>query len=556
MVFRQEDFQQPSEQKEYVRITCIVGVVVLWCVYLPLTMYYGYKFFLNRNFQVLKKRYSYIACIEIILVIISFIFTGMVILADYFLNVYLRNIAYYTSILVQYCILYCWVWRFWLLFFDVKWLNESLNVEWKRLINPKIGKVNFFIDRRHDWGNKRWVLKRILIIVFIASAIVIGLRYKFDFAEIEDREWYGEIPYLIFFFTPFITLGIILWKIPNFDDNIFIVREMKAVTFVLFFIIFSWFMQEMVESTHENDENINIAVDAIFYIVIETCNFICILITTAYVMNKVKLLLNEQQQSIYLGNSVQNPQTALTDEMAEYIQLNDDLIELQVDKNKDDENEISLFQVLSHAKAFDLLVNHVAKEFSIECLLSYVEFIQFKQYMYNHLKLNYSIEEIKQKSLQLFEAIHDRKGSFSKTEIDVNIYNPNDINSLSFERIKFPSNVPRSHLIYEDDINFETNNFKDRSKYKIYKLYCKYVKVGCELEINVSHRTRNALSSMIDHLDIWMNDNKYQDLDSIFLMHIFDKSIVQMIDLLKSSFSRFRQSNQFAKLSKLVFVDA
>ena len=117
MTFTQEDFQLRSEQDEYVRILCICGIILLWLVYLPITLHFGRQFYQHRKSHVLRKRYSDIAVLEIILVIISFIFTGGVILADYLLNVYLRNITFYSGILIQYAILYCWTWRFWLLYF-------------------------------------------------------------------------------------------------------------------------------------------------------------------------------------------------------------------------------------------------------------------------------------------------------------------------------------------------------------------------------------------------------------------------------------------------------
>ena len=108
--------------------------------------------------------------------------------------------------------------------------------------------------------------------------------------------------------------------------------------------------------------------------------------------------------------------------------------------------------------------------------------------------------------------------------------------------------------MYEDDINFQSNKFQDRAKHKISKLYEKYIRVGSELEINISHRSRQALVQMIDDYDNWMNNNKYKDLDTVFLMHIFDKSLIQMINLLKASHIRFTHSKQFAKLSQFVFV--
>ena len=287
--------------------------------------------------------------------------------------------------------------------------------------------------------------------------------------------------------------------------------------------------------------------------------------------------------------------------MADYVQLNDQLLELQNaaitprntdlgDGKEDDEDcvgsLITLNQILSHPKAFDLFVHHVAKEFSIECLLSYVEFVQFKKFMYNHMKVLESENDIRQRSIELHNAIEERKGSLCKSEIEIDInyggtHNNNDNSnnnnnnngngrrithshdlhhqerSMGFQDVEFPSTVPKSAIVYKDNIDFESNNFKDKAKYKIYKLYCKYIRTGCDLEINISHRSRQVLVSMMDDYESWMTGNKYKNLNTIFLMHIFDKCIAQMRNLLTSSYMRFKHSNQFVKLAtQCVFVNS
>merc|ERR1712228_743 len=273
-------------------------------------------------------------------------------------------------------------------------------------------------------------------------------------------------------------------------------------------------------------------------------------------MDKVKLLLNEQRSSIYLRNLAGiNPDKPLSKEMANLVQLNDELLELQTTSDSV-QSDISLNQILCHSKAFDLFIHHIAKELSIECLLSYVEFIQFKKFMFAHLKVMRTESDIRQKSVELFECVQQRNASFGASEININVnYGKNPKKgSTSFESIEFPPNVPKSSIVYDDDVNFNGHKFEDRVKHKIYRLYVKYIRVGAGLEINISHRSRQALASMIDDYDNWMKHPKYQNLDTVFLMHIFDKSIVQMLNLMQSSFARFQDSKQFAKLSQFVFI--
>merc|ERR1712228_477595 len=248
-------------------------------------------------------------------------------------------------------------------------------------------------------------------------------------------------------------------------------------------------------------------------------------------MDKVKLLLNEQRSSIYLRNLAGiNPDKPLSKEMANLVQLNDELLELQTTSDSV-QSDISLNQILCHSKAFDLFIHHIAKKF-----------------MFAHLKVMRTESDIRQKRVELFESVQQRNASFGASEININVnYGKNPKKgSTSFESIEFPPNVPKSSIVYDDDVNFNGHKFEDRVKHKIYRLYVKYIRVGAGLEINISHRSRQALASMIDDYDNWMKHPKYQNLDTVFLMHIFDKSIVQMLNLMQSSFARFQDSKQFA----------
>ena len=133
-------------------------------------------------------------------------------------------------------------------------MNESLSVEWKRLIDPKLGAHNFFIDRRGTWGNLRWIGYRILCLIVISSLIVVGLRIRYDFTADIDHEIYGEIPYLIFLVVPFVFLVVILCKLPRFDDNVYSATEMRSVIGVLLFILVAFgaqvFCLKMMTSFH------------------------------------------------------------------------------------------------------------------------------------------------------------------------------------------------------------------------------------------------------------------------------------------------------------------
>lgn len=154
--------------------------------------------------------------------------------------------------------------------------------------------------------------------------------------------------------------------------------------------------------------------------------------------------------------------------------------------------------------------------------------------------------------------MRDRTGSLTKSEIAVDLHYGSDSRNedeRGFLELEFPANVPKSGIVFDEDLELSTNKFTDRSKHKVHKLYAKYIRSGSDLEINISGRSRNALSSMMDDYEEWMEHQKYRNLDAVFLMHIFDKCIDQMYDLLTASYRRFKHSPQFAKLARCVFVE-
>ena len=168
-------------------------------------------------------------------------------------------------------------------------------------------------------------------------------------------------------------------------------------------------------------------------------------------------------------------------------------------------NNIKLNQVLSQEKSLNLLMQHLAKEFSMECLLSLIEFLQWQEYILS--KYDWFVPEM------------------------------NNI-SIKYE-IVLPQSIPRSEIIFDN---------YDSDKMKAYKLFQKYVAVGSQYEINISSQTRVELIRKMGNLQEWLrNDN----IDDLYLFSLFNKCCVEMIRLLNGSFARFKQTTYVKKLYNL-----
>ena len=151
----------------------------------------------------------------------------------------------------------------------------------------------------------------------------------------------------------------------------------------------------------------------------------------------------------------------------------------------------------------------------MECLLSYIEFTQYQQYLINNF-----IDEL----------------------------NQNIVNKINI--VSFPSNVPISSIISTKQIN---DNPVSENKMKAFKLYKKYIECESEYEINISGEKRKKLDGIFGNVDNLIN--KYRNINNNDLLKCFNDSKETMKLLMLSSFHRFKQSDEFAQVQQIFRFD-
>ena len=223
----------------------------------------------------------------------------------------------------------------------------------------------------------------------------------------------------------------------------------------------------------------------------------------------------------------------------------------------------------------------------LHTMQTYTEFIQFQDYVFDHLSRMYSNdndnnnnEEQNSAQLKELEMMNDSNANDAKTQnnpkssilANSNLTLKNSIQTVEklksskdksinvaklegelisnrFE-IGFPSNIPLSSIIYDDD--FESGNWAindsekwlERAKIKSFHLYKKYVALGSEYEINVSYRTRKDLIDKMDNLALFIENEAINELQMFWM---FRQCCTEMIHLIHGSFGRFKSSDHFAK---------
>ena len=172
-----------------------------------------------------------------------------------------------------------------------------------------------------------------------------------------------------------------------------------------------------------------------------------------------------------------------------------------------------LYQVLQ-SKEIISFAHHLIYEFSLECLTSYIEFIQYKQLVMK----TFNMHSNSQKNTPNSEITH------VLSNLTEHILHPT-----------FCDDIPISLLINNIKKEYKIMNIKSL-KILAYNLYLKYIKLESEYEINISYLKRNYYITLMDNKTLWFNNDTINE-DSLFTL--FDDIILIMYDLMDGSFSRF-----------------
>ena len=158
---------------------------------------------------------------------------------------------------------------------------------------------------------------------------------------------------------------------------------------------------------------------------------------------------------------------------------------------------------------------------SMECLLSYVEFAQYRREVITNL-------------------------------IARQILNVNELKELPKLPFILPTTVPKSSIVYSRpfDPHDDMKDFKQQIKRKAFRLFHKYIAIGAEYEINISSKLRREYVNLMGNIDTFLLDSTTPKE----LLVIFDACCSEMIYILTDAFRRFTTTTQFLKLSDLIFV--
>ena len=314
-------------------------------------------------------------------------------------------------------------------------------------------------------------------------------------------------------------ISILRCKIPTFYDDLWIRQEMKYITHIF---IVSFMIYLITVGLLYYFPKYTPMIIAISLISSATCVTFISWINSYWVARHAEIwILSSNRYSVIINESkVVPPQSpgSRSNAFKENSHSNKIL------------NDVQLIAVLENDILFQAFLEHLNEEFSLECLLSLIEIIQFKQVIMQYIK--------------------DKD-------------NDNDIDFSHIKYIDFPSFVPKSEIVSSHISNFNGDRWKE-IKYRAYLLYIKYIENSHESEyqINISYELRSRFDNLMQTKNVWM-DEWVEDTESSSeileqqeehkedieykmraydLLNMFNSVSVDMIQLLEYSLNRYKNN--------------
>ena len=367
-------------------------------------------------------------------------------------------------------VIFCEICRLWLICYDINYLHSSLNNGWKSQINAKICSKNWWLKHRKTFGNYDYITRRFLIYGISSGLTILALYQIYGL-----QDWIALIDGVLYL-IPLIFLMFMYCKCPKITkDDFYFQLEFKTSMIFFIIVLVTYFISGGVA-----------VFDAFFAQIIQ------------WIVGFIAFSFVSILSTLYIPRLIRSQK-----------QWNDENLEM----NTIGAHTQHLEKIFAKQRKFEAFALHLNNEFSLECLLSFIEMIQFKQYFDQIYNGNVNDEII----------VEDLKVKFD-----------------------FGKEQLRSSIVFETvSVKFENNDTEKLRSFKViaHELYRKYINPGCELEVNISGISRSEYETLMHDKQEWVHN---VDISSDDLYALFDDICLEMYQLMDQSFERFRRSDEYS----------
>eukprot|EP01083_Nonionella_stella_P145194 454514_1 len=508
-------------KKLFVYAVCIFSMIAL-----PVMLYFKHVFFGHKHSVMIEKRHPDILHLQGMFTISFFAFVYPFMILDFIeldefasmqTLVSVSNRLLY-PLLGPTPLVYCIALRFWHIYYDLKYNSSQKNSEWKYHLDPYLVQNNFWLHHKQTIGSPPWT-RALLIKFLIITSICTVIPYQIGLIVGQPTYLFiGHACQLLFAATP-VTIMLVIYKnVPKYSDNFFVKKELEVITVGLFASMPFSFGAVLYGVISHSSPGLPIALCVTLFAIV-------IFVGSWYSFFHIPYKVRREEQEIMLAKLCERQNSK---EMSVYTSTGSDdrtkvgksnamqmggivrrLSHLEAGRG----SSFNLHVVLSNEKTFKLFMQHLAKEFSTECLLCFAEIVQYKF------------------------AFKQRIDIVDDAHLTVE---PGFTAKCPLSQV-----VPVSAIIRKGfEVNLRKYSAKDdvtdlmiEAKNVCFALYNKYVVAGCELEVNISYSMRARLSGLMTSRRFWYSFKI--SIDDLFT--IFDDVAEQMFRLMDGAFTRFRQ---------------
>ena len=467
--------------------------------------------------MIVQKRYPKIVLFESIFAMFSCMLVGTLLQVLSSELLILKAYTAYISITVFtlypscHIVIGCEVCRLWLICYDLNYLHASKNSEWSSQINETFSSENWWLANRSKYGNYRYVTRRMAAFSLSTgtiSMIMLQIYGWNTWTQLIDSFLFGA-PILSILFVSLLTPKVkekFLFEFEFKSTSIFFVSGLAL--FICGYIVH--FFDDFVGSSITNFSGIY-ALSAVS------------VISTLWIPRKITKLswytTGGRERAGTMSYSKSSKTKTAVDIMNIIANINQH--NKKSKPHQHHQNDICLSHILANKDALDLFAQHLNSEFSSECILSFIELMQFKKYFNQIFKVN------AQSLMKEYEVLRGGKIKFG------------------FGDALKSTIVYKTYSSMQDEVNEECQmkQFKEIA----YLLWQKYIKTYASLEINISSRLRAYFWDLMHDKNVWVNENQLQKEE---LYTLFDDICYEMFTWMNRSLSRFLSSEDFKILKK------
>eukprot|EP01084_Bolivina_argentea_P026161 48597_1 len=491
---------------------CVAILCIYWLIWTPMLIYNIYQFYSKSNEILIQKRNPKLTCLHSIVSLIGFAFYGSIyLLYSSQFNSTISKITNKTMNITFPLIAYSFVWgvvfKYYLLCFEINWIKAMHTNAWKEQINKSENMTNFFLVYKNSYGSIKFALTVVLIILILSIAI-----YWIVIIIFGDITVIFSIVNLLMTLIPTLLTATFWYMTPNIFDKFDIVIECRILIIFGAIYILSYLCVAISPLFGATAYTRQITGN----IVGSTAYFVVGMFELSFSLRKLRLSKHENDLKRYIehhaAGSIQEKHHNIHKSMAD---------------------------IMSDSDLFDIFMDHLRKEFSLEMGLAYIEFVQYKRL------IDIKLFPQQNKMIECKEQIC----IINNEEIPKSFIVYSDVNDVNIEQLnKQQLNI----LSLEDDKNDSLNYRNDLSQYqlKAFLLYNKYIRVNSDFEINIPFMIRKQLAVQMDEIDEWLDmDTDINRNDQLLkLLGLFESVTKEQYSLLRCAFTRFKGTAVYKKL--------